>query len=202
MIVAVPVVVVPMVVVKNAVQEPRADPVHYERRNRDDQHDPRTRLSAAVKLEDRFSDDLRGRGQNEHRVEDPRDRLRPAHPERKAGGRAPDRDAHGDQADRQGEHVHEEVKGVRLKNHAPRDERPRKLEAEEGDNDREDGREPLRLARLPGSELPGPPVRRVRMLFAMRMRVIAMEAVLVGVMIVRGVVCVTRRVPSASATIR
>ncbi len=106
-IVAVRVRMIVAMLVQDAVEEPSADPVDDQRGDGDDEHDPRARLPSAVQLFDRFAEDLGGRGENQHRIEDSRHRLGPAHPEGEARRRPPDRDPHRNEADREGQDIHQ-----------------------------------------------------------------------------------------------
>ncbi len=144
-----------VVIMEHAVEEPGADAVHDQGRDRDDQHDAGARLAAAVELGDGFAHDLDRRAEDEHRVEDAGHGLRAAHAEREARGGAADGDAHRDEAHGEGEHVHEQVQGVGLEDDAPGDEGAHELEAEEEGDDREDDREASRLTRLAGGEASG-----------------------------------------------
>ena len=182
-----------VIVVHRAVEEPRAEPVHDQCGDGDEEHDPRFRRFGPFQLGDRFADDLRGRPQHERGVEDRRHRLGAAHAEGETRRRATNRDAHGDEAHRQGQDVHEQMERIGLENDAVRGQSAGQLDGEERRDEDEHHEETARLLRFAGRELAAravlePAVRERR---RRDRAIVRVRAVIVRTMSVRLVVGVT-----------
>jgi len=136
------------VTVHRAVQDPRAEAVHRERRHRHHQHDAGTRHVGVSEVLERVAHDLDRHPEHERAVHERGQRLHPAEPEREALVRLARREAHRPEADGKREHIHEEVVGVRLEDVAPRGLCAEELDEEERPDREQHDEEPPRLPPL------------------------------------------------------
>jgi hypothetical protein len=131
-----------------AVEQPRVDPVHDERRRRYREHELRPRMRRVSQMLDRVAHELHRNTKNEDTVCERCHRLRAAQAERESPARRTRRDAHRKEADGEREDVHQKVKRVRLEDVAAGDLRADELHDEERADEDQNEKEACRLPPL------------------------------------------------------